>query len=93
MPAKQARAKEIARLTWWMTNDPQGEIGRAICLQDSASKGRSGRTIPVNDDVREALIEYRKQVTSFAGPYVISTERSLPPAKKARGETCGVSTD
>ena len=30
------RAKEIARLTWWMTNDSQGEIGRTICLQDSA---------------------------------------------------------
>jgi integrase/recombinase XerD len=41
------RAKEIARLTWWMTNDPQGKIGRAICLQDSASKGKSGRMIPL----------------------------------------------
>jgi integrase/recombinase XerD len=77
------RAKEIARLTWWMTNDAQGEIGRAICLQDSASKGRSGRTIPLNDEVREALIEYRTQVTGFAGPYVISTERSLATSPQA----------
>jgi integrase len=56
------RAKEIARLTWWMTNDPQGEIGKTICLQDSASKGKSGRMIPLNDEVRDALIEYRRTV-------------------------------
>jgi integrase len=77
------RAKEIARLTWWMTNDPQGEIGRAICLQDSASKGRSGRTIPLNDEVRDALIEYRNLVVSFAGPFVISTERALSTSPQA----------
>jgi integrase/recombinase XerD len=77
------RAKEIARLTWWMTNDPQGEIGRTICLQDSASKGKSGRMIPLNDEVRDALIEYRKEVISFAGPFVISTERALSTSPQA----------
>jgi integrase/recombinase XerD len=77
------RAKEIARLTWWMTNDPQGGIGRVICLQDSASKGRSGRTIPLNDEVRDALIEYRNLVVSFAGPFVISTERALSTSPQA----------
>jgi len=39
-------AKEIAHLTWLMTNDSQGEIGRTLCLFDSASKGKSGRMIP-----------------------------------------------
>jgi integrase len=77
------RAKEIARLTWWMTNDPQGQIGRTICLQDSASKGRSGRMIPLSDEVRDALIEYRKEVLSFAGPFVISTERALSTSPQA----------
>jgi integrase/recombinase XerD len=77
------RAKEIARLTWWMTNDSQGEIGRAICLQDSASKGRSGRTIPLSDEVRDALIEYRNLVISFVGPHVICTERSLKTSPQA----------
>jgi integrase/recombinase XerD len=76
------RAKEIAKLTWWMTNDPQGEIGRAICLQDTASKGRSGRMIPLNADVRDALIEYRRTVPQ-AGPFVISTERSLSTSPQA----------
>jgi integrase/recombinase XerD len=77
------RAKEIARLTWWMTNDPQGQIGRTICLQDSASKGKSGRMIPLNDEVRDALIEYRKEVLPFAGPFVISTERALCTSPQA----------
>jgi integrase len=59
------RAKEIAGLTWWMTNDSQGQIGRVICLQDSASKGKSGRTIPLSDEVRDALIEYRELVVAL----------------------------
>ena len=71
------RAKEIARLNWLMTNDSQGEIGWTIYLLDSASKGKSGRIIPLNEDLRNALIEYRNQVMSFAGPLVISTERGL----------------
>ena len=77
------RAKEIARLTWWMTNDPQGQIGRTICLQDSASKGKSGRMIPLNDEVRDALVAYRNQVLSFTGPFVISTERALSTSPQA----------
>jgi integrase/recombinase XerD len=77
------RAKEIAGLTWWMTNDSQGQIGRTIFLQDSASKGKSGRTIPLSDEVRDALIEYRDLVISFAGPHVICTERSLRTSAQA----------
>jgi integrase len=77
------RAKEVARLTWLMTNDSQGEIGWTIYLLDSASKGESGRIIPLNDDVRNALIEYRDRVMRFAGPYVISTERGLSTSPQA----------
>jgi integrase len=71
------RAKEIARLTWRMTNDSMGEIGTSLYLLDVASKGKSGRIIPLNEELRSALIEYRRQVVSFAGPFVIGTERSL----------------
>jgi integrase/recombinase XerD len=77
------RAKEIARLNWLMTNDSQGEIGWTIYLLDSASKGKSGRIIPLNEDLRNALIEYRNQVMSFAGPLVISTERRLSTSPQA----------
>lgn len=72
------RAKEIARLTWRMTNDSAGEIGPVLFLEDVASKGRTGgRVIPLNEDLRSALVDYRMQVLSYAGPYVISTERAL----------------
>jgi integrase/recombinase XerD len=77
------RAKEIAHLTWWMTNDSQGEVGRAMCLLDSASKGKSGRMIPLSEEVRDALIQYRDEVKSFAGKYVVSTERSLQTSPQA----------
>ena len=85
------RAKEIANLTWWMTNDSQGEIGSEICLLDSASKGKSGRRIPLNEEVRKALIEYRDEVLSKArpndmspaGPLVIKTERSQSTSPQA----------
>jgi integrase/recombinase XerD len=76
------RAKEIAGLTWWMTNDSLGEIGRTIWPHDSASKGKSGRTIPLSDEVRDALIEYRRTVP-HAGPNVITTERSLATSPQA----------
>jgi integrase/recombinase XerD len=66
-----------------MVTDARGQIGRIICLQDSASKGKSGRMIPLNDEVRDALIEYRNQVLSFTGPFVISTERALSTSPQA----------
>jgi integrase/recombinase XerD len=77
------RAKEIAKLNWLMTNDSRGEIGYDIYLLDSASKGRSGRRIPINNELREALIEYRKRVIHVAGHYVICTERSRSTSPQA----------
>src|ERR1700746_214300 len=81
------RAKEIAKLNWLMTNDSRGEIGYDICLLDSASKGKSGRRIPLNEELREALIAYRKLVMKTFGPYasryVISTERKLSTSPQA----------
>jgi len=77
------RAKEIAKLTWWMTNDLEGQVAWQLNLLDSASKGKSGRVIPLNAEVRDALIAYRDEVTSFSGPHVISTERSLSTSAQA----------
>ena len=76
-------SSDIAHLTWWMTNDSQGEVGWSMCLLDSASKGKSGRMIPLSEEVRDALIEYRNEVNSFAGKYVISTERALQTSPQA----------
>src|SRR5579862_83759 len=52
----------IGPIVRWMTNDSEGLIGCEICLLDSASKGKSGRRIPLNEDVRNAPIEYRDEV-------------------------------
>ena len=70
------RAKEIAFLTWEMITDGSGEIGRAIHLQDKASKGRSGRIIPLNEELRIALSDWRRKVWTAPSAFVISTERS-----------------
>jgi integrase/recombinase XerD len=77
------RAKEIAKLTWFMVNDSQGQVAWQLNLLDSASKGKSGRVIPLNAEVRGALIANRDEVTSFSGPHVISTERSLSTSAQA----------
>jgi integrase/recombinase XerD len=78
------RAKEIARLTWHMTNTSEGQIGYDICLLDSASKGRSGRRIPLSREVREALIEHQKEMVVRSGsPYVIRTERARNTSPQA----------
>jgi integrase/recombinase XerD len=85
------RAKEIAKLTWLMANDSEGQIGRELCLFDSASKGKSGRRIPLSEEVRIALVEYRDEIVlkrrptdmSPAGPLVIQTERSQSTSAQA----------
>jgi integrase len=71
------RAKEIASLTWDMVTDSEGLIGTAIHLQDRASKGRSGRIIPMNSQLRMVLQEL-KEGRSVVRPssHVVTTERS-----------------
>ena len=49
------RAKEIAELTWSMVLDPNGNINDHIHLPSKATKGNSGRIIPLHEDLREAL--------------------------------------
>ena len=42
------RAKEIAALKWSMVVGADGEVGEYIHLTNDASKGQSGRIIPIN---------------------------------------------
>ena len=49
------RAKEIASLTWEMVTDASGSIGDEIHLPYQASKGKSGRIIPLHKELKEAL--------------------------------------
>lgn len=67
------RAAEIANLTWQMVLDPHGNVGQMIELHDWAAKKRSGRRIPIHQDLGRALVEWRK-VSRADGP-VLRSER------------------
>src|ERR1700676_5682345 len=54
------RAGEIANLTWPMVLDPSGDIATAIELYDAAAKMGSGRRVPLHNDLREALVQWRE---------------------------------
>jgi integrase len=49
------RAKEISEITWSMITDPEGIISDVISIPDSASKGKGGRIIPLNRELKDAL--------------------------------------
>jgi len=70
------RAKEIASLSWRMVTDAGGQIGQAIRLENRASKGQSGRVIPMNEEVRLAFVEYARTVYLPDSTFVIESERS-----------------
>ncbi len=54
------RAKEVSNITWEMVTDPEGNVADAIQLQNIASKGKNGgRTIPLNKDLKAALVVLR----------------------------------
>lgn len=75
------RAKEIASLTWAMVTTSDGKIGDAIHLTNIASKGTSGRIIPMNKAVKENLCRLlleQQTIRHFeiTTAYVITTERT-----------------
>jgi integrase/recombinase XerD len=70
------RAKEIAALKWSMVVGADGEVGEYIHLTNDASKGQSGRMIPINKQLRASLVKLFEQGPSDPTAYVISTERS-----------------
>jgi integrase/recombinase XerD len=71
------RAKEIAGLTWTMVTDAEGKLCDSIRLTDTAAKGRSGRIIPLNKELRSILSTlWEARPLGRASPYVIASERS-----------------
>ncbi len=72
------RAKEIAALQWAMVTDAEGRLTDAISLPNSASKGRSGRIIPLNKELKAALERWYalRQQDRRPSAYVVTTERS-----------------
>jgi integrase len=75
------RAKEIANLKWEMVVGPDGIVGSAIHLPNIATKGNSGRIIPLNKQLRANLIQLleRAEADKFfkiEDSFVVTTERS-----------------
>ncbi len=80
------RAAEIAGLTWSMVTDAQGEVAHAIALNDAISKRGRGRTIPMNRELRQALVDLRDERDGVgkvraAAPVVYSERGSGMSAK------------
>jgi len=73
------RAKEIACLTWSMVTDAEGAVAQSIELTNDASKGkRGGRSIPLNVNLREALLALKAARRDGAAPHrrVVHSERA-----------------
>ena len=72
------RAKEIAMATWAMVTDAEGNVGDALHLSNGASKGKKGgRTVPLNKELRSALIAFKATRNVEAGDRIIHSERDL----------------
>jgi integrase len=73
------RAKEIAIVTWGMVTDAEGNVGEALHLLNGASKGkRGGRTVPLNRELRAALIALKATRSGIvAADRVIHSERDI----------------
>lgn len=67
------RAGEIAKLTWPMVCDANGNVDDTIELHDLAAKKCSGRTIPLHPDLKKALAALRADDRSNST--VIKSER------------------
>lgn len=69
------RAKEISCLTWGMVTDPEGNLSDTISLENKASKGASGRNVPLNPQLKAALIAWKECREWGAEDYIAWSER------------------
>ena len=74
------RAKEISCLKWSMVMGADGDIGEFINLPNVASKGNSGRTIPLNKTLKDNLVQLLNKVQlvndNVSDQFIITTQRS-----------------
>lgn len=76
------RAKEISSLTWTMICDATGDIGEAILLPNSASKGKSGGVIYINEQLKDALrkLKENNSINLLRSPVILSErDRKMSP--------------
>ena len=69
------RACEIAGLTWSMACDARRSVGAVLEVRDAIAKKRRGRTVPINADLRIALLALYKQVRPAPNDPIIKSER------------------
>lgn len=86
------RAKEIASVTWQMVTDAEGEVGDAIHLQDIASKGNGGRSIPLSKEVKTALVELMDSASAKRQERGFSLDLSTNVIASERGERMSANT-
>jgi len=74
------RAKEIASITWDMLVGPDGKLGNTINLTNKASKGNSGRIIPLNYKLQQSLTTLLSKESEIQGFntnwHIVRSERS-----------------
>jgi integrase len=75
------RAKEIASLKWSMVMNADGAVGDHIHLTNDASKGRSGRIIALNKDLKKQLIK----VKEIDGISIADAEKPVIRMSSGRG--------
>ena len=78
------RAKEIAHVTWRMVLNSDGTLSDEIALNDCASKGESGRVVPMSKDLKVAMGLWRKEcgVVDHRGR-IVTTERAKQTSAQA----------
>ncbi len=80
------RAKEIASLKWSMVMDAEGNIGDHLHLTNDASKGKSGRIIALNKDLKKQLIK----VKEIDGITIADAEHSVIQTQRGHGTSAQV---
>jgi len=81
------RAKEIAHLRWSMVLDSDGELSETLHLTNEASKGSSGRQIPLNRQLRRAMLDLLNREKSRPdfrfSDFVVRTQRASKTSAQA----------
>ena len=75
------RSKEISNLKWSMVMNSDGSVGDYLNLPNSSSKGKSGRVVPLNKDLKknlEMMLDEHQTLNDFdpQTSFIVRTERS-----------------
>jgi integrase len=80
------RAKEIAALKWSMVVKADGDIGDHIHLTNEASKGRSGRIIALNKELKKQLIKVKEK----DGITIVDARKAVIQTQRGQGTSAQV---